>query len=50
MEQNESLGKALSSIDRMIYANIHESNTPFYNLKDHVYHQFEKKKTELMHG
>ncbi len=50
MEQNESLGKALSAIDRMIYANMNESTAPFYNLKDHVYQQFEKKKTELMHG
>jgi hypothetical protein len=50
MEENESLGHALASIDRMIYANRHESTTPFYSLKDHVYQQFEKKKTELMHG
>jgi hypothetical protein len=50
MEQNELLGAALSSIDRMIYANVNESTTPFYNLKEYVYQQFEKKKTELMHG
>lgn len=50
MEKNETLGKALSSIDRMIYANVYDSTAPFYNLKDHVYQQFEKKKTELMHG
>lgn len=50
IEQNEALGTALSSIDRMIYGNIRDSATPFYHLKDYVYQQFEKKKTELMHG
>jgi hypothetical protein len=50
MEQNETLGAALASIDRMIYANVNESTSSFYELKEHVYQQFEKKKTELMHG
>jgi hypothetical protein len=50
MEKNDTLGAALSSIDRMIYANVHESTTPFHNLKEHVYQEFEKKKNELMHG
>lgn len=50
MEKNETLGAALSSIDRMIYANVHESTAPFHNLKEHVYQEFEKKKNELMHG
>lgn len=50
MEKNETLGAALSSIDRMIYANRNESTAPFHNLKEHVYQEFEKKKNELMHG
>ncbi len=50
LAKNETLGMALSSIDRMIYANVNESINPFYSLKDYVYQQFEKKKTELMHG
>lgn len=51
MEQNETLGQALSTIDRMIYGHQHDNvRSPFDQLKAHVQQQFEKKKAEVSHG
>lgn len=51
MEENETLGQALSTIDRMIYGHRHDDvRSPFHQLKEHVQQQFEKKKAEVNHG
>lgn len=51
MEENETLGQALSTIDRMIYGHQHDNvRSPFDQLKEHVQQQFEKKKAEVSHG
>ncbi|MBS1680447.1 MAG: hypothetical protein JST48_01935 [Bacteroidetes bacterium] len=51
LENNDELGRALASIDRMIYGHDHRNVLPpFDTLKEYGRTQFEKKKTEVAHG
>jgi hypothetical protein len=51
IENSEKLGNALGEIDRMIYGHARENvRPPFVNLKEFVHQQFEKKKSEVVHG